>query len=373
MARFERNPFRRREHDRQPKEPPEGEPPAETGHRRGSEAVVEAAVYTGGRRVESGPLEHVYEMVRSGRGMGWIGLYHPDEATVASVAAEFDLHPLAVEDALTGHQRSKLERYGETLFCVLRPARYLDSAERVEIGELHLFAGPDFVVTIRRSESPDLGLVRRRLEAQPELLRLGPEAVMHAVLDQVVDDYSPVLAGIDGDLDEIESEVFGGDVEVSRRIYKLGREVIEFHRAVAPLEGMCELLRSGFDQHQVDLELQRLLRDVADHAVRINERVEGYRELLNNMLSVNAAVVAQRQNEEMARITQAGLDQNEAVKKISAWAAILFAPTLVGTIYGMNFRHMPELHWTFGYPLAVTLMVLCSVILYRVMKWRRWF
>lgn len=373
MARFDRNPFRKRDPDRRPQGSPDEEDPGWQGHRSGTEAVVETAVYADGHRIESGSLERTYELVRAGRGMGWIGLYRPDDATVQSVAAEFDLHPLAVEDALTGHQRPKLERYGETLFCVLRPAHYLDSAEQVEIGELHLFAGPDFIVTIRRSEAPELGLVRRRMEDHPELLRLGPEAVLYAVLDRVVDDYSPVLAGVDGDLDEIESEVFGGDVEVSRRIYKLGREVIEFHRAVAPLEEMCGLLRSGFEKYRIDLELQRLLRDVEDHAVRVNERVEGYRELLNNMLSVNATVVAQRQNEEMARITQAGLAQNEVVKKISAWAAILFAPTLVGTVYGMNFDHMPELHWTLGYPMAVVLMLLCSVVLYRFMKWREWF
>ena len=335
-------------------------------------AVVDNAVYVDGRRVEPESLESTYELVRECQGMGWIGLYRPGKSEISSIAHEFGLHELAVEDALEAHQRPKLERYGDTLFVVLRPARYVDSTEEVEIGELHIFMGIDFVVTIRHSEAPDLRPVRRRLEGQPELLRRGPEAVLYAILDRVVDDYGPVLAGLAKDVDEIETEVFGGDAEVSRRIYQLSREVIEFQRACRPLEQMLRALIAGFDKYHVDVELQRLLRDVHDHAIRVAERVDAYRQLLESILTVNAALVGQRQNEETKRLTEASLAQSEEVKKVSAWAAILFAPTVIGTVYGMNFDHMPELNWVLGYPFALGLMLMVSVVLYTAFKLRRW-
>jgi magnesium transporter len=335
--------------------------------------LVDNAVYVDGHRTaDPRGLDETYELLRDRHGMAWIGLYRPDEAEIRSVAREFDLHPLAVEDAITAHQRAKLERYGTTLFTVLRPARYLDEQERVEFGEVHVFTGKDFVVAIRHAESPDLGRVRNRLEANPALLRLGPEAVLYAILDEVVDEYAPVVAGLENDIDEIEDQLFQGDPTVSRRIYELSREVIEFQRATRPLLGMLGSLEAGFEKYKVDLELQRNLRDVHDHVIRIVERADSFRALLQNALTVQATLVGQRQNEEMRALTESSLDQNEEVKRISAWAAILFAPTLVGTIYGMNFRHMPELHWFFGYPLAVALMVVTSVALYFVFKRRGW-
>lgn len=336
-------------------------------------ALVDNAVYVDGQRsADPGSLEETYELIRDRHGMAWIGLYRPDVSEIRSVAREFDLHPLAVEDAIAAHQRAKLERYGTTLFTVLRPARYLDDEERVEFGELHVFTGKDFVVTIRHAEVPDLGLVRDRLERTPELLRLGPEAVLYAILDLVVDGYEPVVAGLENDIDEIEDQLFKGDPAVSRRIYELSREVIEFQRATTPLLGMLGSLEGGFEKYQVNLELQRSLRDVQDHAIRVVERVAAFRALLQNALTVNSTLVGQQQNEEMRSLTESSLAQNEEVKKISSWAAILFAPTLVGTIYGMNFNHMPELHWEFGYPLALALMVVTSVTLYLVFKRRSW-
>ncbi len=336
-------------------------------------ALVDNAVYVGGRRTtDSCSLEETYKLLRERQGMAWIGLYRPGVEEIRSVAQEFGLHHLSVEDAVTAHQRSKLERYGPTLFTVLRPARYLDAEERVEFGELHVFTGQDFVVTIRHAEAPDLHRVRGRLERAPALLQLGPEAVLYAVLDQVVDDYGPVVAGLQTDVDEIEDQLFHGDPAVSRRVYELSREVIEFQRATSPLLTMLTALESGFDKYQVDLELRRLLRDVHDHVTRIAERADSFRALLGNALTVQATLVAQRQNEEMRSLTEASLAQNEEVKKISAWAAILFAPTLVGTIYGMNFRHMPELRWLYGYPLALALMLVTSVTLYLLFKRRGW-
>ncbi len=317
-------------------------------------------------------LDETYELLRQHHGMAWIGLYRPDADEIRSVAREFDLHPLAVEDAVAAHQRPKLERYGTTLFTVLRPARYLDAEEEVEFGEVHVFTGDGFVVTIRHAESPDLRRVRDRLERTPELLRLGPEAVLYAILDLVVDGYAPVVAGLENDIDEIEDQLFKGDPAVSRRIYELSREVIEFQRATRPLLGMLTALEAGFDKYKVDVELQRNLRDVHDHAIRIVERADSFRALLQNALTVQATLVGQQQNEEMRSLTETSLAQNEEVKKISAWAAILFAPTLVGTVYGMNFDHMPELHWPLGYPLALALMVVTSVTLYLVFKRRSW-
>lgn len=335
--------------------------------------LIDNAVYVAGRRTQDPvSLDATFEATQNRGGMAWIGLYRPSPGEVRAIADEFTLHPLAVEDALTGHQRSKLERYEDTLFVVLRPARYLDAAEEVEFGELHLFVGPDFVVTIRHAESPNLGRVRRRLEASPDLLAMGPEAVLYAILDEVVDEYGPVISGLENDIDEIEDQLFAGDEAVSRRIYDLSREVIDFQRATQPLIGMLEGLLRGSDKYAVDVELQRYLRDVLDHALRIVERAGSFRSILENALTLQATLVGQRQNEEMRRMTELGLTQNEEVKRISSWAAILFAPTLVAAIYGMNFDNMPELHWQYGYPFALALMLGMGGALYAVFKRRRW-
>ncbi len=348
--------------------------------------IVDSAIYVDGRRaVEPASLQETYEACREQQGLAWIGLYEPTEGELSSVAEEFELHPLAVEDAIKAHQRPKLERYGETLFVVLRPARYIDESETVEFGEIHAFVGPDFVVTVRHGRASTLGRVRERLESMPELLRRGPEAILYAIMDQVVDDYAPVVAGLENDIDEIETEVFGGNAGVSRRIYELSREVIEFQRGTAPLAGMLSnLIEDGAER--VDPEVRRYLRDVQDHAIRTIEQAVGFRELLNNILSVNLTLVglqqneevkalyeaAIEQNEEVKALSEASIRQNEQVKRISAWAAILFAPALVGTVYGMNFDYMPELHWTLGYPFALALMLGVSGSLYVVFKRRGW-
>ncbi|AVH61054.1 magnesium and cobalt transport protein CorA [Streptomyces dengpaensis] len=305
-------------------------------------------------------------------GMAWIGLARPTEGELFSLAGEFDLHPLSVEDAMEAHQRPKLERYGDTLFVVLRAARYLDAPEEVDFAELHVFVGPDFVITVRHGTTPDLSAVRHRMEDTPELLKLGPEAVLYAILDAVVDGYLPVVSGVQNDIDEIETEVFRGDPEVSRRIYELSREMVEFQRATRPLVGMLHGLMAGFAKYGTDEELQRYLRDVADHVTHTSERVDGFRQALTDILTVNATLVTQQQNAEMRALAEAGFQQNEEIKKISAWAAILFAPTLVGTIYGMNFENMPELGWSFGYPLAIGLMGIVCASLYVIFKRRDW-
>ncbi|WP_432878402.1 magnesium/cobalt transporter CorA [Kribbella sp. CA-245084] len=337
-------------------------------------SVVDSAIYCDGRRVASpDSLAETYgELHQAPHSLAWIGLYRPDRRELASLAQEFDLHELAIEDANEAHQRPKLERYGDTLFVVLKAARYRDATEEVEFGEVHVFVGPDFVVTVRHAEAPNLAAVRRRVERDPELLSLGAEAVLYAIMDKVVDGYAPVVAGLENDIDEIETEVFRGDPKVSRRIYELSREVIEFQRATRPLVGMLEQLRGGFQKYGVDEELQRSLRDVADHVTEVVEKVDGFRELLRDILTVNATLVAQQQNEEMKSLAIASSEQNEEVKRISAWAAILFAPTLIGTVYGMNFDKMPELHWQYGYPFAIGLMALVCGGLHQIFKRRGW-
>jgi magnesium transporter len=304
--------------------------------------------------------------------MAWIGMFRPAPSQFVPVAEGFGLHEVAVEDAIIAHQRPKLERYGDTLFAVLRAATYLDEAEEVEFGEIHVFVGPNFVLTVRHSRTPDLGAVRRRMESDPELLARGPEAVLYAILDSVVDGYAPVVAGLQKDIDEIEIQVFRGDPGVSRRIYELSREVIEFQRATRPLLAMLNRLIAGFEKYQTDGELQRYLRDVADHATTVAERVDSFRQNLSDILTVNATLVNQAQNEETKRLTEASFQQNEEIKRISAWAAILFAPTLIGTVYGMNFVNIPELQWEYGYVWALGLMALTSLILWLIFRARGW-
>lgn len=362
---------RRRRARQQSRDHADNAVPAEAGPDGG---VIDNAIYLNGERISSpNTLDETYAELRETHGgMAWIGLYRPSSDHISSLAREFDLHHLAVEDAIAAHQRPKLERYGNTLFTVLRPGRYVDARERVEFGELHVFTGDDFVVTLRHAESPDLSRVRSRLEDSPELLRLGPEAVLYGILDQVVDEYAPVVSGLENDIDEIEDQLFTGDPEVTRRIYELSREVMEFQRTTKPLLMIVRGLENGFDTDGVDQELQRNLRDVHDHSLRIVDSADAFRSLLQSAVSVHTSLVGQRQNEEMRNMTETSLAQNEQMKKISGWAAILFAPSLIGSIYGMNFDRMPELHWYLGYPFALALMAAIAIGLYVLFRGKHW-
>jgi magnesium transporter len=328
--------------------------------------IIDNAVYVDGvRHAEPKNLEQTFETLAHHGGMAWIGLYRPTAEEMAAVAAEFGLHALAVEDAISAHQRPKMERYEDNLFTVLRPARYLDDSETVEFGELHIFTGRNFVVTVRHAEMAGVARVRKRLEARPDLLRHGPEAVLYALLDRVVDDYAPVVSGLENDIDEIEDQLFSGDSTVSRRIYELAREVIQFQRAIHPLPDMMHQLKRGFAKYGVETELQHSLRDVEDHVERVISRADSFRDLLQNALTLDGTLTANRQNE-------ASAEQNEQVKKISSWAAILFAPSFVAAIYGMNFDHMPELHWDYGYPMAIVLMLAIGAAMYAIFKRKGW-
>jgi magnesium transporter len=320
--------------------------------------IVDSAVYVDGKRVVvPDSLEGIYETYREKDGFAWIGLFEPTRDEFDSVAGEFGLHPLAVRDALRAHQRPKVERYGETLLVVIKAARYVEEKEVVEFGEVHAFVGPDFVVTVRYGETNELQEVRRSLEGRPDLLRKGPYAVLYAIMDRTVDDYVPVVDGLANDIDEIEVEVFESQPDVSRRIYELSREVIRFHQATQPLAGTLESLTQE-ETSDIDREVRRYLRDVQDRVLRVTDQAQGFRELLQNILSVN--------------LTLASVNQNDQVKKISAWAAILIVPTLITGIYGMNFDFMPELHWIYGYPVVLLLMLTISLILYWGFKRRGW-
>jgi magnesium transporter len=266
------------------------------------------------------------------------------------------LHELAIEDAMHAHQRPKLEDYGDSLFIVLRTARYDDEKEEVEFGEIHLFVGSDYVVAVRHGEASELKPARRRLE-ESGLLDTGPAAVVWAIVDKVVDDYAPVVAGVDNDIEEVEQEIFGQRADATQRIYFLKREVIEFHRAVRPLLGPLDGLQHGA-QPGVSEELRRFFRDVYDHARRVDEQVAGQRELLTSILEANLALL--------------GVRQNEVVRTISAWAAIIAVPTFLASIWGMNFEHMPELTEGWGYPAALALMVVAVAGLYAFFKRIDW-
>jgi magnesium transporter len=319
--------------------------------------IVDSTIYVDGHRDGSSPLEEIQETCREKGGFAWIDLYQPTLKEFDSVAGELGLHQLAVQEGLKVHQRPKIERYGETLFVVLKAARYVEEKETVEFGEVHAFVGSDFVITIRYSEVNELGEVRRWAEDKPELLRKGPYAVLYAIMDRIVDDYVPVVAGLENDIDEIEVEVFKNKPDVSKRIYELFREVIQFHQATQPLAGALERLTEG-ETPGINPEVHRYLRDVQDRVLRVTERAQGFRELLTNILSVNLTLVS--------------VNQNDQMKKISAWAAVVIVPTLIAGIYGMNFDYMPELHWRYGYLLALSLMALIAFALYRNFKRRRW-
>jgi magnesium transporter len=326
--------------------------------------ITDSAIYVDGKRTESLALKGTRQACTERGGFAWVEIVEPDDEELASVASEFGLPEAAVRDAVKAHHRPRADRYGETLLVVLRTARYLDQEERVEFGEIHTFLGRDFVVTVGHGKASNLEGVRRELEGHSGFLGKGTGAVLWAVVDRVVDGYDPVIDGLENDVEEIEEQVFGGeDADVSRRIYELSREVLEFRRAAQPLAGVLERLSA--EVHGSDREVLRRMRGVHDRALRITERLDGFRELLQNILSVNLTIVSVRQNATMQR-------QNVQVQKISAWAAIIAAPTLISGIYGMNFRYMPELNSIFGYPYALAIMLSISGILYVGFKRAGW-
>jgi magnesium transporter len=284
-------------------------------------------------------------------------MHEPTDEEMAQVKELFDLHELAVEDAERAHQRPKIEDYGDSFFIVLKTARYHDETEEVHFGEIDIFLGSKHVVVVRHGEGTELRGARQRLEERHDLLKLGPASVVWAIVDKVVDDYMPVVAGIDDDIEEVEAAVFDTESEPTERVYFLKREVIEFHRAVFPLLAPLEAIERGAFP-QIDDQLRRYLRDVADHARRVDETINSQRELLTSVLEANLALVSVR--------------QNEVVKKISGYAALIAIPTFIASIWGMNFKHMPELDWRFSYPLALLLIACVVAVSFRVLRRAKW-
>ena len=316
--------------------------------------IVDLALYENGERKSDVPLHDAFEACRKPGTFVWIGLYEPTDEEFDSVRREFTLHDLAVEDALKGHQRPKLEVYDDTLFIVLKTARYFEP-DTLEFGEILIFVGDGFIVTVRHGEATPLHDVRLKLEKQPEMLRHGAAAVLH----KVVDDYTPVLVNLDVDITELEAEAFAEEavVGLTERIYRLKRQVIQLHRAMSPLsEPLGRLADGRFDI--VTEEVRPYFRDVYDHLLRDIQFADNYRELLTSILEAN--------------LTQVSVRQNEQMRQISAWAAILAVPTLIAGVYGMNFRNMPELHWHLGYPAALIGMLLLCVALYSYFRHIDW-
>ena len=311
--------------------------------------IVDCAVYEEGSR-QTGKLQlaEAGEAAQRDGAFVWIGVYEPSAEEFDNVAREFDLHELAVEDAIRAHQRPKLEVYGDTLFVVLKTVRFTGPDE-VEGGEILLFVNPSFVVSVRHGQAA-LHDVRLKLEERGDLLRCGPGAILYAITDRIVDDYEPVAEELHSDIQEVESQVFSNDrSNPAERIYNLEREVLELHSAVSPLAPAVDRLARGhFDLIHDDL--RTYFRDVHDHLLRLDDRVAGFRDLLSSALQAN--------------LTQVSVRQNEDMRKISAWVAIIAVPASVAGIYGMNFEHMPELGWTLGYPLTLVLIVLIMLALY---------
>lgn len=335
-------------------------------------ALIDSAVYLDGRRVggRSDPARAVQEARERG-GVAWISLSRTNEQELRMIGELLGLHPLAIRDCLRGHQRSTLETYGDMTFVVLQPARYFDDRETVECSEVDVFLGPDYVVTVDSNDRIEDEEVRRRFEEHPEILVKGPYSVLWGLVEHVLGEYGPVLQGLENDIDEIEDELFSDGEGVSRRIFKLQREVIDLQHATAPLPDMLVQLQDIVHGAGGDGNAPAF-HEAEESARHITGRVETFRRTLESALGVHSTLVEQANSEAMRRMTEISLRQNDQVKKISSWAAILFAPTLVGTVYGMNFHHMPELSWTWGYPMALGLMVATSLTLYFLFRRSGW-
>ncbi|WP_149258240.1 magnesium/cobalt transporter CorA [Actinomadura sp. K4S16] len=321
--------------------------------------IVDKAIYAGGKRRDiEGDISDAFDLAREdGDCFLWIGLFEPDEDEFELVKDELNLHPLAAEDAVSAHQRPKMERYDDTLFVVLKTLAYIDKTSDIEVGEIMVFLGRDFVVTVRHGAGNPLGPVRKRLEESPELLGHGATAVLYAVCDEVVDRYGVVAHEVEVDIIGLERAVFDPNArDVTADIYSLKREVLEFRSAEDPLVPVLQEIVKG--RVAECGSTREYFRDVLDHLLRVDGQVDSHNELLNSVLTAHLALLGKRQNEDM--------------RKISAWAAIIAVPTAIAGIYGMNFDHMPELHWTIGYPLVIAVMAVVCVLLFRRLRKSGW-
>jgi len=323
------------------------------------QALVDCGLYVRGVRQPDVPFDQALDSARAVEGaFVWIGLYEPRWDAIQSVATEFGLHPLAVEDAVHAHQRPKVETYDDSAFLVLKTVRYVDPEEVIETGEIMLFVGQQFLVSVRHGQASSLQNVRHELEAHPDLMALGPSAVTYAIVDRVADDYELVIDDLSVDIDQIEQQVFSNQRRgPTERLYKLKREVLEFRRAVTPLTAALGRIADGYVS-AIDPRTLPYFRDVHDHATRAAEQVSSIDELLTGAVQANLAQVSMRQNEDM--------------RKISAWVAILGIITAIAGIYGMNFVNMPELQWKYGYFVVLGIMAVSSLVLHRLFKRSGW-
>ena len=321
--------------------------------------VVNCVVYAGGRRVGDVAIPAISDALEHPGHFVWLGLHEPDEKLLREVQEEFGLHDLAIEDALRAHQRPKIEQYGETLFIALRTAQLGRDSRRIAMGETHLFVGPRFVVSVRHGASLSYAEVRARAEAAPNLLAKGPGFVLYAITDFIVDQYFPVVDGLEEQLGELEDEIFRETLsrEPAERIYRLKRDLLLLKRAVSPLVDVFNRLMR-FDLPLIPEDTRPYIRDVYDHAVRINEMVDTLRELTTSALEANLSIIS--------------VTQNESMKKLAAWAAIIAVPTMIAGVYGMNFKVMPELDWWLGYPFAVAVMLGACGYLYARFRRAGW-
>jgi magnesium transporter len=324
--------------------------------------IVDQAIYRQGQRLPCGDLSDALEELRGGddpHAFLWIGLKNPTDAEFDLVNDELKLHPLAVEDAVKGNQRPKVELYDNTIFVVMKTLRYIEETSDIETGEVMLFVGDRFVVTVRRGEANPLAGVRQGLEAKTDTLRHGEISVVHAVMDSIIDNYVSIDAELQKDLEEIEAAVFSGSTQASSTtIYRLKREVLEFRRAAVPLSAPLRMLHDGSRSPLPQKEVRLLFRDVADHLLRVIDHVESYDRLLTDILNAHLAQITVQQNSDM--------------RKISAWVAIAAVPTMVAGVYGMNFENMPELKWRYGYFIVLAVMATACTGLYRAFRKSGW-
>jgi len=326
--------------------------------------IVDCAVYVDGRRQPHVSPDDALSVAVDRGGFVWLGLYEPTQDELDVIADRYELHPLAVEDAVEAHQRPKLERYDDALFMVLKTGRYVEheqltaTSEVVDTGEVMVFLGAHYVITVRHGDHTGLSELRRRLEDQRELLCLGPSAVLYAVADMVIDTFTDVATAVDEDVDELEASVFSPErTDDIGRLYQLKRELMQLRRAVAPLEVPLTKLA----ERQIDVipeAMRSYFRDVLDHALRVRDQVGALDELLSSILQ--------------ASLARTSLSDNEDTRKISAWAAMVAVPTLITGVYGMNFDFMPELRWRYGYPAVLLLIAVVCSVLYRGFKRNGW-
>ena len=323
------------------------------------EGVVACVAYAEGRRIGDVAIPDISEVLKEAGVFVWVGLHDPSPELLQQIQMEFGLHDLAVEDAQVAHQRPKLEQYGDSVFVVLRPAILASDQQRIELGETHLFVGPRYVVSIRHGDTPGYAAVRTRCESTPALLAKGPGFVLYAVMDFIVDHYFPVLDALGDQLESLEDEIFSEtfDRKTVQRIYDLKRNLVEVKRAVSPLVDVCNRL-IRFDMPLIHEDTRPYFRDVYDHAIRINEHVDTLRELLTGALEAHLSLTA--------------VSQNDAMKKLAGWAAIIGVPTMVAGVYGMNFKFMPELEWRYGYPGVIAGLLATCVYLYYRFKRSGW-